>query len=78
MARIQKNIKKGDDNVLKDKVKSLCVRKGISISKLEEECEIGHGTILKWDKSAPTLKTVKKVADYFGVTMCELVGDYDG
>ena len=64
--------------MLKDKIKALCTRKGISISKLEEDCGLGHATINKWDKSAPTLTSVKKVADYFEVKLCDLIGDYDG
>lgn len=64
--------------MLKDKIIELCNEKGISISKLEEECGVGHATIRKWDRSAPTITTVNKVADYFGVSLCELIGDYDG
>lgn len=57
---------------------ALCKERGISISKLEEECGVGHATIRKWDKSSPTITTAKKVADYFGISLCELIGDYDG
>lgn len=64
--------------MLKDKIIELCNERGISISKLEEECGVGHATIRKWDRSAPTITTVKKVADYFGISLCELIGDYDG
>ena len=54
---------------------SLAKERGISISKLEKECDIGHATIAKWDKSAPTLTSLKKIADYFGITVCELLDE---
>lgn len=33
----------------------------------------GNGTISRWDNSSPTVANLKKVADYFGVTMEELL-----
>lgn len=51
------------------KIKKLCKKRGISISELERECKIGNATITRWDKSNPRLDTLKRVADYFGVTI---------
>lgn len=42
---------------------------GISINKLEKEAGITRGSIAKWDDHAPSYDKVKKVADYFGVTV---------
>lgn len=50
-------------------ISRLCKGKGISIAKLERDLGIGNGTIGRWGKSAPTVDNVKKVADYFGVTV---------
>ena len=52
-----------------EKIKVLCKRKGISISRLEKECGIGNSTIRRWDESAPRVDSLKKVADYFGVSL---------
>lgn len=49
-----------------EKIKALCVEKGITIYKLEKDCKIGNATIACWDKSMPRVDTLKKVADYFG------------
>lgn len=49
------------------KIKSLCKEKGVSIAKVEKECNIGNATIRRWDRSFPRIDTLKKVADYFGV-----------
>lgn len=51
------------------KIEALCKERSISVSKLEKECGIGNGTIKGWEKSSPRLDTLKKVADYFGVTI---------
>ena len=51
----------------------MCVKKGISIAKLEKETGIGNGTIGRWDKSSPTVEKIKKVADYFGVSVDALI-----
>lgn len=52
-----------------EKVKKLAENEGISISKLESNCNIGNGTISKWNNSSPTVTNLKKVADYFGVSI---------
>lgn len=51
----------------------LCRKKNISIAKLEREVGIGNGTIGKWDKSSPTAEKLKRVADYFGVSVDSLL-----
>lgn len=56
-----------------DKIKELCKQKGISINRLENECEFGNGTIRKWDTCVPAVDKVMKVADYFEVPIDYLV-----
>ncbi|WP_058301725.1 helix-turn-helix domain-containing protein [Gorillibacterium timonense] len=50
-------------------IQSLCKDRGISIFKLEKELGFGNGTIYKWEKSSPAVEKLKKVADFFGVTV---------
>lgn len=54
---------------LYDNVKKICSEQGISICALEREVGIGNGTISRWNESNPTVDKLKKVADYFGVSM---------
>ena len=54
-------------------IRRLCLEKGISISALENEVGIGHGLIGKWDEVRPRVDSLKKVADYFGCTVDELL-----
>lgn len=51
------------------RVEALCKKKGVSISRLEKDCNIGNATVKKWNESAPRVDTLKKVADYFGVSI---------
>lgn len=48
-------------------IEKLAKEKGISISKLENECGLGNKTIRLWKTSSPTIANLQKVADYFGV-----------
>lgn len=58
-------------------VLDLCEKKDISIARLEKECGLGNATIKAWKdlRDAPRFSTIKKVADYFGVTIDELMGE---
>ena len=56
-----------------ENISKLCEERGVSIAKLEKECGIGNGTIRDWDKSSPRVSSLKKVADYFNVTVDELL-----
>lgn len=51
----------------------LCKERGISIAKLERETGIGNGTIGRWGISSPSVENVRKVADFFGVTVDALI-----
>ena len=56
-------------------VSNLCQRKGISIAKLERELGFGNSTIRGGVNSSPTVEKIKAVADYFGVTVDELLAE---
>lgn len=58
-----------------DKVKMLAFENGVSINKLEKELGFSSASISKWNNSNPTSKKLKKVADYFGVSMEYLLED---
>lgn len=54
---------------LKDRIKELCKKNGISMNQLEEELGFGSGYISKLGKSTPNSKYIQKIADYFGVSV---------
>lgn len=58
-----------------DNIQELCNLNGITIGQLEKNLGFGFATIRKWDKSNPTIDKLKKVADYFNVSIDELMRD---
>ncbi len=58
-----------------DNVKRLCREHGTNITELEKAVGIGTGSIYKWGKSSPSVNAAKLVADFFGVTVDEMLAD---
>lgn len=59
--------------LLYERIKSISEEKALSIYKIERDLDFSNGTISKWNKSMPSAKNLKKVADYLGVDMEELL-----
>jgi len=57
-----------------DRIRALCREHGTNLKQLELALGIGNGVIARWETRSPTLANVKAVADYFGVTLDELIG----
>ena len=69
-----KNFLRKEDTVLIfENIRALCWEKRISIARLEKECGLGNATIRGWEHSSPTIENLKRVADYFGVTVDSLL-----
>jgi transcriptional regulator with XRE-family HTH domain len=57
-----------------DNYYNLCIQKGISPNRAAKDMNISSGTVTEWKKGrVPQMATVKKVADYFGVTAEQLL-----
>ena len=63
--------------MLYDEILILCGKSGISIAKLERQTNLANGTIRRWKQANPSAVNLKKVADYFGVTLDELLFQTD-
>ena len=50
----------------------------MNFSKLEKAVGLGNGVIGKWQNSSPRVDSVKLVADFFGVTVDDLLADKEG
>lgn len=59
--------------MLLEKIKQLCEKNGTNIAKLERELGFGVGTIRKWNTVSPSVSNLKKVADYFHISIDELL-----
>lgn len=53
----------------------LAESKNIKILQIESECNLGNGTIGGWKNGRPRVDLIKRVADYFSVTVDELLKD---
>ena len=47
----------------------------MSVNKLEREAGLTRGSMAKWDDHPPSYEKLKKVADYFGVSVACLTGE---
>lgn len=56
-----------------ENIKSLSLEKGVSLPKLEQELGFSKGSLYTWVKSSPSIDKVKKVADYLGVSIDEIL-----
>lgn len=56
-----------------ENIRELCAKKGVSIADIEANTVVGKNVIYRWDKSEPSVTNLKAVADYFGVTVDELI-----
>ena len=54
-------------------IEARCREKGISVSALEKTLGLGNATIKGWSESSPKVSNLKKVADFFGCTVDELL-----
>lgn len=58
-----------------DNIIRLCQERKIRVSRLEKELGLGNATIRGWATYNPRVDLLKKVADFFGVTIDELISD---
>ena len=51
----------------------MCAERNISIWALEQTLGLGNGTIKGWEKTNPRVDLLKKVCDYFCVSLDEMM-----
>lgn len=63
-----------------DKIRTLAKAKGKTLVDVERDCKLGQRSIYNWNDHVPSADKVKRVADYLGTTMDELMrgDDSDG
>lgn len=59
---------------LVEKIRQLANQRGLSLPRLEEELNLGNGTISRWKTSTPGTSKLASIADYFGVSVDYLIG----
>ncbi len=61
--------------MLYEKIQKICDSKGLTVSGLEKDLGFSNSTIRKWKNSSPSIENLKKVSDYFGITVDELISE---
>ena len=56
-----------------ERIEKLFKERGISVRKLESECFLSNGSVAKWKISSPSVESLGKVAQFFGVSIDDLV-----
>lgn len=56
-----------------ENIKALCRERHVTLADVERACGLGKKSIYAWGTSAPSVERAKLVADYFGVTVDELL-----
>lgn len=59
--------------MLYDRIKALCEEKKLSVRRLEMDCGLSNGSIVKWKTVQPTAASLYKVAERLGVSVEELL-----
>lgn len=60
---------------IKERIKELCDRQGLSLNQVEKECKLGKGYLSKLDVSSPSVDKLEKVAVSLNVPMGYLLGE---
>lgn len=59
--------------VILENIQRLCKENNTTIWALERATQIGNGVIGRWSASFPRVDSLAKVAEYFGVTLDDLL-----
>ncbi len=63
-----------NNELLVKTIRNLCKRNNIPVSQLENELNFGAGLISRWLKSSPSIDKIIDIADYFHISLDEVVG----
>lgn len=58
-----------------EKIKKMCDERHISVTYLEGACDLGARSVYKWSTNIPSVDKVKRVADFFGCKVDDLLED---
>lgn len=61
-----------------ERLNFLIKKNGLSQAKLEKAIGISNGSVSKWKKSLPSIKTIKKIAEFLNVSDDWLLTGKDG
>ncbi len=63
-----------DNELIVNSIKKLCDKNNIPIGQFEKEAGLSKGLISKWKEKPPSLDKIVAIADYFNVSVDEVIG----
>lgn len=63
-----------NNDAIVSSIKQLCKNNNITVTQLEEETGMSQGLVSKWKDKTPSLDKIIDIADYFHVSLDEVVG----
>jgi transcriptional regulator with XRE-family HTH domain len=63
----------GGDSLIATNIGYLCKAHGTTFAEVERAVGLGNGVIRRWDEYSPRVESLKLVADYFNVSIDELM-----
>jgi len=60
-----------------DRIKMLCKQKGVTVTGTEKELNFARGSLCKVETNKPSMEKVKKLAEFFEVSVEYLISDND-
>ena len=72
LMKVNEKVERRTD-LIYENVKALADKKKLSIAEVERRAGIGNGTIGKWQKATPNLKSLEAVAKVLGVSISRLM-----
>jgi transcriptional regulator with XRE-family HTH domain len=63
-----------DNELIVNSIKKLCDKNNIPIGQFEKEAGLSKGLISKWKEKTPSLDKIISIADYFNVSVDEVIG----
>lgn len=63
-----------NNELLVKTIKAICEKNNITVSQLEKELKFSPSLISRWNKTSPSLDKIVAIADYFHVSLDEVVG----
>lgn len=63
-----------NNELLVKSIRELCKKNNIAISQLEGDLNFGSGLISRWTKNSPSIDKIVDIANYFHVSLDEVVG----
>ena len=55
-------------------IREICKQHNITVTKLEESLGMSQGLISRWNKSDPSLSKILDIANFFNISLDELIG----